>query len=1049
MSIYLSVQHHYRRCPTRIRLAGLYCALSFLALIILSARLLTVVAAAKSAQANTVAPSQSAQSGSEKGEARKVFEEAEALRNQNTPESYRRAVEKYEAAVRLYRAEGNKAQEALSLMRAAPLFSNLGERQKALNYCEQALRLFRQIGDRQSEAGTLDYLAKLHFSADKRKDALAYWKSALPLFQALKDAHGEAGVLYHIGLCNFYLGDKNTAVEYYDRALLVFREARDRAWEAFVLQNLGRSYRDLGEMQKALEAHSQALALFREVKIPDEEAAALSNMGLVYNFVGERRKALDHFSQARAIFQSLGQKRDEAIVIQNQGLVYDNLGERQAARDHYDQALSILLKEGDRRAAAATLINLGAVHESLGEKQKALDAYAQALQFASEVGDRQRVIYALNSLSAVRIGLNNTDKALEDLNRALSLTDQVGDPRAKAGTLDLLGRAWVARGEAEKAVEYFRQALPLRRRAGDLQGEIRTNNSLMAVYKDSNKSLAVWWGKQSVNGLQQLRSGIRSFDQAVQKSYLRAVSETYVALADLLISQGRLSEAHQVMRLYKDQELLDAPGASQAQPVESTLRLTQQETDAGALLKPLLVKVGALGQQYADLKRRIGQGTPTAEEEAELKRLGSEQDAASEQMQAALRQMPGMLSESAIAQNRAEPTEDTAGLQEALRQLSVTTGTNAAAIYSLTAQNNFRLLLITKSGITAVSSPVKAADVNQKAQKLLRIMQSPSLDPRPLAQEIYEFVLRPIEPELEKHDIRTLMWALDGSLRYLPMAALWDGRQYLIERYNTVSFTRASKERMVAAVSPHWTGTGFGSTKGHTLRVADEQLNFKPLNGVTEELDGIFGRRRSHAEGVVSGQVLADEQFTKPAFFAALKQRTPLVHIASHFRFWPGDERKTFLLLGNGETLSLAEMKDIPDLFGGVELLTLSACSTGAELPDANGREIDGFAELAQRKGAGAVIASLWEVADLSTAQLMAEMYRQRQQGKGITKAAALRQAQLALLRGRTKASSTVLRRSELVGEIKGGGPVFKRDPKAPYAHPYYWAPFILIGNWR
>jgi CHAT domain-containing protein len=125
--------------------------------------------------------------------------------------------------------------------------------------------------------------------------------------------------------------------------------------------------------------------------------------------------------------------------------------------------------------------------------------------------------------------------------------------------------------------------------------------------------------------------------------------------------------------------------------------------------------------------------------------------------------------------------------------------------------------------------------------------------------------------------------------------------------------------------------------------------------------------------------------------------------------------------LGDGGHLSLAELKTSADLFGGVQLLTLSACNTGM----GDGTEVEGFGALAQRQGARAVIASLWPVADSSTKVLMQKFYRIREASPGKTKLEALREAQLELLHGS-----------------------IKRALKSPYAHPYYWAPFFLMGNW-
>ena len=117
--------------------------------------------------------------------------------------------------------------------------------------------------------------------------------------------------------------------------------------------------------------------------------------------------------------------------------------------------------------------------------------------------------------------------------------------------------------------------------------------------------------------------------------------------------------------------------------------------------------------------------------------------------------------------------------------------------------------------------------------------------------------------------------------------------------------------------------------------------------------------------------------------------------------------------------MSLADVGTMENPFGGVDLLTLSACDTAIGGTGANGKEVEGFAVLAQRKGAKAVIATLWPVADASTNELMQAFYRIRESKKGMTKVEALQQAQLALLHG------------------------------SAYSHPYYWAPFILIGNSR
>jgi len=175
------------------------------------------------------------------------------------------------------------------------------------------------------------------------------------------------------------------------------------------------------------------------------------------------------------------------------------------------------------------------------------------------------------------------------------------------------------------------------------------------------------------------------------------------------------------------------------------------------------------------------------------------------------------------------------------------------------------------------------------------------------------------------------------------------------------------------------------------------------------------------------------------------RKRNSVVHITTHFDSRPGVAANSHLLLGDGE-LSLAQIEAKTHLFDGVDLLTLSACNTGFTNRSEDGREVDSFGAIAQQLGARGVIASLWSVNDDSTSTLTQTMYRLRQQTKGMTKDEALRQAQLALLTGQLKRANaqTVPDRS-----VVPNVPQNARKPLTDWSHPYFWAPFILIGNWK
>ena len=259
------------------------------------------------------------------------------------------------------------------------------------------------------------------------------------------------------------------------------------------------------------------------------------------------------------------------------------------------------------------------------------------------------------------------------------------------------------------------------------------------------------------------------------------------------------------------------------------------------------------------------------------------------------------------------------------------------------------------------------------------------------------------------------MLALDGALRYVPFAALNDGRRYLVESYRLTLRTEAVQDaRLKDPPRSGWRIAGLGVTRG----IGD----FAPLPAVRSEFAGIV---KAGGHGALPGEVDLDDAFTAERFRRSLDGEFAVVHVASHFVFKPGTEADSFLLLGDGSRFSLQDIKRNGLRFDGVDLLTLSACETAlGGGRDATGREVEGLGALAQKQGAKGVIATLWPVADESTARFMAEFYRVHESRPGVTKTEALQSAQLSLLRGDTAA----------------GG--------ASHAHPFFWAPFILMGNW-
>jgi CHAT domain-containing protein len=720
----------------------------------------------------------------------------------------------------------------------------------------------------------------------------------------------------------------------------------------------------------------------------------------------------------------VGDRSGEAVTLTNIGGVYADLGEKQKALDYYAQALPLMRAVGDRSGEAAMLSNIGAVYSDLGEKQKALDYYTQALPLRRAVGDRSGEATTLNNMGSVYNALGDRQKALDCYARALPLQHDVGDRSGEAATLNNIAIVHARLGEKQEAIEYFDQSLALFRAVRDPLGQARTLSNLMGIWRDNGEpSTAIFFGKQAVNEIQQIRSNIRGLEKEAQRSFVNSREKTYRALADILISQGRLPEAQQVLDLLKNEEYFEfiRRDERQAASLTAPVALTKNETELNRKYEEKAASVTTVGNEWAALRAKP---TRTPEEEEHLAELAGQLKLANQAWSRFLDDLHAELAKSGQPQTTVENLQENAsGLQRVVRQL----GPGAVALYTLAGEEKYHVILVTPSVQVAREYSIKASELNKKVAAFREALLNPHSDPVPRAQELYGILIGPVEKDLEGAQASTLMWSLDGVLRYVPLAALYDGHEYLIEKYRNIVFTPASIAELAARPTvSQWHGLGMGVSKSYG--------GMDALPAVSVELHAVI-RETGTAEtaGVIPGHTLIDDTFTEANLKKSLLQKYELVHIASHFVFGAGNDTDSFLLLGGkeagGHRLTLAEINDDPDIsFNDVELLTLSACNTALSIPG-DGREVDGLGILAQRKGARAVLATLWSVADYSTSKLMQNFYRNWTTGARVSKAEALRRAQLEFLHGTAEESAS--------------------GAKPPYLHPYYWAPFILIGNWQ
>ncbi|MBC7931551.1 MAG: CHAT domain-containing protein [Rubrivivax sp.] len=538
-------------------------------------------------------------------------------------------------------------------------------------------------------------------------------------------------------------------------------------------------------------------------------------------------------------------------------------------------------------------------------------------------------------------------------------------------------------------------------------------------------------------------------DKETQKTYLKTVEKHYRQLADLLLSQGRLPEAEQVLSLLKEEEYSGLlrrrsdPGSD----------VGYSSAEAGAV--KVIAQLAELGRERGELSGQLDKKTLDETGRTRLNQIERELlPQANAEFKRALESVSRETPDTAV---KTAEVRDAQALASKLRKL----GPGTVALYTIISAEKGRstrgwVMLITPDFRRAYEVDVSELDATVLA--LRDSLRSPADDPRPLAHKLYRAIFQTPQPkgaptlaaDLEKYlrdqKERTLMWSLDGVLRYVPVAALSpDGEHYLVERYRNVVFTPASIPTLTDPVSREWRALGLGVSKEHKP--------FAALAGVPRELAGIVrAGDKQGADGVLSGAVKLDEQFNAAAMMDGLREGYAVVHIATHFSYDAADPNRSFLLLGDGGHLEMAAFNDAANVFEKTELLTLSACETAmGSSGEANGKDAEGLGYVAQKLGAQSVIATLWPVDDIGTQVLMPEFYRLRESNPGMAKAEALRRAQLAMIKGELKPQG---------GRQEGRGLKISADGQESrglktgtgaksYAHPYYWAPFILIGNWK
>ncbi|MGF1676836.1 MAG: CHAT domain-containing protein [Rivularia sp. (in: cyanobacteria)] len=813
------------------------------------------------------------------------------------------------------------------------------------------------------------------------------------------------------------------AVESLKTAIIEFKANNRKLNQAIALSNLSLAYQQLGQWQQATEAITQGIQLLQTLEnssssreIAQVFAQAMEVRGKLELARGQIADALETWQEAAKIYQQLD---DTSALIQNrinQAQAMQALGNYLQARNTLNSVEEVLQKQANSSLKARGLTSLGNVLQSLGYLSNSQQNLEESLLVAKEVED-------INAQGNVLLSLGNTSRAQRYA--------EVNSGNSKNAEI-----------YAQKAIEFYQQATqiasatPITSSIG-VQAQLNQLRLLVEQNQFSRAKALLPQIQSEINNLPASRTAVNmrinfaeSLSKMIQDDIPRADvarmlaqavemannlqdqrSESYAlgTMGELYEQTGQLSDAKDIT-----QKALVKAESINAQDIAYQWywqlgRILQKQSDIPAAtaaynraynaLKSLRNDLVAINsdvqfsfresvepvyRQYVDLLLKSGENTANLVQAREV----------IESLQ--LAELDNFF--------RSPCLQPRVGVDELVEKQKFT-----AVIYPIILDD--RLEIITRlpgqdtiyRQSTKISQDVLEKTVEQLQQDLPVASREP--DVQQYSQQLYEWLIKPIESYLTSKDIKTLVFVLDGSLRNIPMGILYDKQQqkYLIEKY-AIALTPGLQLVEPKPLENVPLNALIAGIEGEQII---EGKSFSSLPNVGEELKQVQAK-------IKKSQQLLNEDFTKKSLQNKIQSNPfSIVHLATHGQF-SSDSEQTYISVWQ----DLLKVKELDNLLRvrvqnrpeTIELLVLSACKTAT----GDKRAALGLAGVAVQGGARSTIATLWTVDDESTSNFMGELYRQLD--GGVTKAAALQKAQLAIL--------------------------------AQEHRPYFWAPYVLVGNW-
>lgn len=840
--------------------------------------------------------------------------------------------------------------------------------------------------------------------------AMEFLEPALKRYQSSGSNAGIGMVLNNVGAVHYFRGDYQKAEEIWRQGLAAREKTGIQKEINQSLNNLGALYTATGKIDDALEVFKRILASSRELKDDYQLAAALNNIGDILSEQGDYRRAMEFLLEALEVNEKRGDKLDSSLVLNNIGQVYYSQANYERAALYYERARRLREEVGDQQGLAVTLMHLGMVRAANDEYAAALDLVKQSLALREKIGDKRGIAIALNNLGRIELRANHTGAALEFFNKSLAQYETSQYKDGIAQTLNNIARAQLDLGNALAASEAATRAVALARETGARE----TLWLALSILGQAQRALG-----QGANAEKTLRESIAvvetvrgqvTGDALDRQQFFQDKIAPYHLLVEMLVGAGKADEALQFAERAKGRVLLDV-----LQTGQNTLdkNLSEEERKEEKNLK------SAVFVLENDLRRAAAK--PNFERAAlaglqtKLDRTRAALDSFTNTLYAKYPELKLQRGETKIA--------DTAALKSLLPD-------SKTALIEYVATEKRTFIFVVTSDKTNPKTEVFPIEIGREDLAKTITAFREKLARRDLrfnddAKKIYNLLLAPVARQLENKN--RLIVAPDAALWELPFQALVDPKNKYVVESAAVSYAPSlsvlagiGRKQSSSSTESNIIAFGNPAHKQKPLSVGKNQFpvsmsdtlaDLPEAKKQVEALSALYGAKRSL---VFTGEKATETEFKKSA--ANFK----ILHLATHGILDNASPLYSYVLLSKNESDGedgRLEAWELMQMNLNADLVVLSACESGRGRIGA-GEGLVGLTWAFFVAGSPTTIASQWKVESASTTTLMLGFY-QRLQDKSVSKAENLRQSSLALLKNEK------------------------------YAHPFYWAGFVIVGDGR